>query len=92
MNYDNNNCNTLCKENYRISFNLIECFMTSNNLTIDEFCKNCNITTSEYYKIKNQDYHFEYLSLVKISIFTNISIKELIADNAEKSVQTIFLL
>ena len=90
MNY--NECNIFKIDNYEINFYPIDKYIKENNLTEKEFCNKCKIPEIELIKIKSQDFNFSYNSLVKISIFTKISLDILIPNIFPTKFQTIFTL
>lgn len=54
------------KRNYKINYKIIEEYITANQLTITEFCKQCEISTSTYYRImRGKD--FTLISLFRIA-------------------------
>lgn len=56
-----------------LKFNIITKYIETQNITIKEFCKQCNISTSTYYRImKGKD--FNLISLFRIAKKMNIRI------------------
>ena len=89
MNYDEI-IFTLNQNDFQINIKAIDFFMKKNNLSANQFCKNCGITKQEFTKIQNQNFTFSYESIVKISIYTKINIKHLIPNAFPPTIQTVF--
>lgn len=56
---------------------LIENFRKENNLTVELFCRICQITKQAYYKIINQQLKCKIVNLFKVARVMKISISEL---------------
>ena len=53
--------------NERVNFDIITKYINDNHLTVKEFCKQCKISVTTYYKIKHGD-EFSLVSLFKIAL------------------------
>ncbi len=59
----------------KLNVKLIEKYIKTNNLSIKNFCKQCNISTSTFYRIM-QGKDFNLLSLFRIAKNMNLPIHE----------------
>ncbi len=61
--------------NDKLNIQIIEKYIKTNNLTKKEFCKQCNISTSTFYRIM-QGKDFNLLSLFRIAKKMNVPIHQ----------------
>ena len=60
----------------KIKTSLIQKYIKENNLTKQQFCKKCNISTSVLNKILNEQYNIHISALFKIAKVINIQVFE----------------
>lgn len=60
----------------KISKELVELHRRENNMTVDEFCKECGITRKTYDKIMNGE-ECNVLSILRIALRMSIKLEEI---------------
>ena len=60
-----------------IKIEIIEKFMTENNISKTKFCKMCKISTHTLSKIMDNDFNFEIIALFKIAKVIKIEVYQM---------------
>ncbi len=57
--------------------NLITNYLTTHNLSVNKFCKQCKVTKKSLFKVLNNDFSVNIVVVFKIARFLNINTCEM---------------
>lgn len=65
----------------KVRTELIEKYRKENNLSVEQFCKKCDITKYSYYKFMKSQLNISMRVLYNIAVTTNLYCRDLLEDD-----------